>query len=162
MAVARYRSALLLAILVAGVGSATEPPAFPDGKRTLVPIEELKKLHDSPGFLGRFAQEHEPFWNLSDADAAACEKLLAQSQSAGMLKAPLKNYHLQFAGVTSHGKAKILVHGFCPQGPATLSYTQFGGALTFAPFHTGRCYFESYCSLKDGSATSFHFGTPGR
>jgi hypothetical protein len=43
-----------------------------------------------------------------------------------------------------------------------MSYTHVGGALTFAPFHTGRCYFASHCSLERGFATDFVFGTQER
>ena len=46
-------------------------------------------------------------------------------------------YHLQFAGVSRDNERLVLVHGFCPQGADTTSFTRFGGELTFAPCTPG-------------------------
>ena len=71
-------------------------------------------------------------------------------------------YHLQFAGVSRDNERLVLVHGFCPQGPDTTSFTRFGGELTFAPLHTGTCYFEAYCALEGKQVRTVTFGTKGR
>jgi len=158
------RQAIVLgALLLASCAHSTaDPTSFEPGERVVVAVEDLEQLRNARGYFKRFAEEHSPFWLPTSDQADTCEALLSGSRRVRQLRAPLRAYHLQLAGVTHRERPAIRVHGFCPQGPGALSYPSWGRGLTFAPFHTGRCYFEAYCLLDAHEATGFEFGTRER
>jgi len=104
----------------------------------------------------------EAFKNSGAAVLRDFAKRLASSPLLSGLRAPLLNYHLQFAGVSLNNECLVLVHGFCPQGPKTTSYVRFGGELVFLPLHWGTGYFEAYCALEKRQVLSVTFSTEGR
>jgi hypothetical protein len=132
------------------------------GDRRIVSVESLEQFHDATGYLKDFARQHAPFWRPSLSECLACELLISRSPMVSELRSPFSTYHLQFAGVTVKGERTVVVHGFCPQGPRTASYTRVGGELVFAEFHTGTCYFSAYCHPETGGVPTLSFGTPGR
>jgi hypothetical protein len=146
-----------LAVVFAAAGA-----ELPKGSRQVISVETLQALNQKAGLLGRFANTHSPFWEATAADVVACQRLLEQPPYASLLRSPLRSYNLQFAGVTYRGERQVVVHGLCPQGPDSLSYTSFGGKFIFAPFHTGRCYFEADCSSDWERPRRFSFGTAPR
>jgi hypothetical protein len=164
----RMRSSLRLgagavAALVVCVGCSSPEPQFHPGDRRVVSIAGLEAFKSSEAATLRdFAARHTPFWKPTGNETADCERLLASSSLLAGLRAPLSNYHLQFAGVSLNSERLVLVHGFCPQGPETASFTRFGGELVFLPYHWGTCYFEAYCALEKRQVRGVTFSTKGR
>ena len=155
--------ARVLAVLAVGVACSSPEPQFPAGDRRVVSVTGLEAFKTSADTVPRdFAQRHSPFWTPANQETADCESLLASSPLLSGLRAPLLNYHLQFAGVSLNKEHLVLVHGFCPQGPKTTSYTRFGGELVFVPYHWGTCYFEAYCALEKRQVRNVTFSTEGR
>jgi hypothetical protein len=155
--------ARVLAALVVSVGCSSPDPQFPAGERRVVSVVGLEAFKNSgDAVLRDFAKRHTPFWRPAGRETADCESLLASSPLLSGLRAPLLNYHLQFAGVSLDNERLVLAHGFCPQGPRTTSFTRFGGELVFVPFHWGTCYFEAYCALQKRQVRGVTFSTEGR
>src|SRR5262245_46851745 len=153
----------VLFALVVSTGCSSPNPSFPPGKRQVVSVAGLDAFKNSQNATLRdFAARHTPFWKPAEHETADCESLLGSSPLLSGLPAPLLSYHLQFAGVSLNSERLVLVHGFCPQGPKTTSYTRFGGELVFMPFHWGTCYFEAYCFLENRQVRNVTFSTEGR
>jgi hypothetical protein len=158
---------VLVALVISTGCSSPEPPLpagkrqveLPAGQRQVVSVAGLEAFKTSQSVLRDFAERHSPFWKPSEHETADCESLLASSSLLSGLRAPLRSYHLQFAGVSLNNERLVLVHGFCPQGPRTASYTLIGGELVFAPFHWGTCYFEAYCSLETSQVRNVTFSS---
>jgi len=159
----RLDALAVVGILLVGIACSSPESQRPEGTRQVVSVEGLDAFKDSKvGYLRHFANQHAPFWRPSRDESAACESLLSSGSSLAGLRAPLRSYHLQFAGVSLNNERLVLVHGFCPQGPKTASFTRLGGELVFLPLHWGTCYFEAYCALDKREVRSVTFSTEGR